>query len=182
MARAGAAETQSTSTQTTRARPPGDLPCGLWTSPLSPESVAAELGGPSWASVVGAEMWWCASRTTDATVKLLRWRADGAHASAVDVLGGTPLEADEFYRRVSPMFAVKDLRSPFVMMHGLDDIICRLDQSERFVTAARTLHGEHVCRAYLEFPGEGHGFRQASTLAAALEAELALFTEIMVLR
>ncbi|MBR7836030.1 S9 family peptidase [Actinospica durhamensis] len=95
------------------------------------------------------------------------------------LLGGGPEEADAFYRRVSPLLAVMQLRAPFVMMHGLDDTICRPDQSERFVAAARALHGEDVCRAYLRFPGEGHGFRHAASLAASLEAELALFTEVL---
>ena len=95
------------------------------------------------------------------------------------LLGGGPDEADAFYRRVSPLLAVKELRAPFVMMHGLDDTICRPDQSERFVAAARALHGEDICRAYLRFPGEGHGFRYAATLAASLEAELALFTQVL---
>ncbi len=97
------------------------------------------------------------------------------------LLGGTPPDSDEFYRRVSPLIGVKDLRSPFIMMHGLNDSICRIDQSDRFVEAAREQHGPDICRVYFRFPGEGHGFRHASTLAAALEAELALFREIMVL-
>ena len=96
------------------------------------------------------------------------------------LLGGAPGQADAFYRRVSPLLAVGQLRAPFVMMHGLDDTICHPDQSERFVAAARALHGEDICRAYLRFPDEGHGFRHAATLAAALEAELALFTEVLV--
>jgi len=98
------------------------------------------------------------------------------------LLGGTPAEADEFYRRVSPIAGIKDLRAPFVMMHGLKDDICRIDQSDRFVDAARAQHGAEICRVYFRFPGEGHGFRHAATLAAALEAELSLFREIMVLR
>lgn len=67
------------------------------------------------------------------------------------------------------------------MMHGLKDDICRIDQSDRFVDAARAQHGADICRVYFRFPGEGHGFRHAATLAAALEAELSLFREIMVL-
>lgn len=97
------------------------------------------------------------------------------------LLGGTPFEADGFYRRVSPLLGIKDLRSPFIMMHGLNDSVCRIDQSDRFVDAARGRHGADICRVYFRFPGEGHGFRHAATLAAALEAELALFREIMVL-
>ena len=65
-----------------------DARCGRWASPLTPDAVAAGLGGPSWTSVVGAETWWCASRTSDASIKLLRWRADGADRATWDVLGG----------------------------------------------------------------------------------------------
>jgi len=114
----------------------------------------------------------------------LSWYGDQTHdfesRYVFTLLGGAPDEANAFYRQVSPQLGIRDLRSPFVMMHGLDDDICRIDQSQHFVDAARAQHGADICRAYLQFPGEGHGFRHAATLAAALEAELALFQEVMV--
>lgn len=92
------------------------------------------------------------------------------------------LPADEpHFRRVSPLANAHRIRAPFVMLQGLDDEICHPDQARRIVEAVDAAHGPGLCRAHLEFPGEGHGFRRAGTIAAALDAELALFTDVMVL-
>ena len=92
------------------------------------------------------------------------------------------LPADEqHYRDVSPLAHAADITVPFVMLQGLDDTICRPDQARRVVAAVEQAHGPGLCRAFLEFPGEGHGFRRAGSIAASLEAELSLFDAVMVL-
>lgn len=76
------------------------------------------------------------------------------------------------YRDRSPVHHVDRITAPFLVLQGLDDVICPPAQCERFL--ARTA-GRGVPHAYIAFPGEGHGFRRAETVRRALEAELALY-------
>lgn len=109
------------------------------------------------------------------------WQGEQTHdfeSRYIDSLVGTlPADAEHF-RRVSPLAHAASIAAPFVMLQGLDDGICRPDQAERLVEAAPP----GLCRSFLHLPGEGHGFRRAESIAAALEAELTLFTDVMVLR
>jgi dipeptidyl aminopeptidase/acylaminoacyl peptidase len=61
---------------------------------------------------------------------------------------------------------------PFLLLQGLDDVICPPAQCERFVEEIDAARAPH---AYLTFEGEGHGFRRADTIVRAVEAELALY-------
>ncbi|MCS0638517.1 prolyl oligopeptidase family serine peptidase [Streptomyces sp. LP05-1] len=79
------------------------------------------------------------------------------------------------YRERSPIEHVDGITAPFLLLQGLDDVICPPTQSERFL--ARTA-GRGVPHAYLAFPGEGHGFRRAETVIRALEAEMALYVQV----
>ena len=49
-------------------------------------------------------------------------------------------------------------------------------QAELFLAA---LEGSGVPHAYLPFEGEAHGFRRAATVAAALEAELSFYGQVL---
>jgi dipeptidyl aminopeptidase/acylaminoacyl peptidase len=111
----------------------------------------------------------------------LTWSGEQTHdfeSRYLESLVGVLPEDEEHYRRVSPLAHAGSITAPYVMLQGLDDRICRPDQAERLVAA--TAPG--LCRAFLRFPGEGHGFRRAASISASLEAELALFTDVMVLR
>jgi dipeptidyl aminopeptidase/acylaminoacyl peptidase len=99
----------------------------------------------------------------------------------VESLVGRMPEDEERLRRVSPLGHAAEITAPFVMLQGLDDTICRPDQARRAVAAVEQAHGPGLCRTFLEFPGEGHGFRRAGSIAASLEAELCLFNAVMVL-
>ncbi|GAA5019885.1 prolyl oligopeptidase family serine peptidase [Kitasatospora paranensis] len=94
------------------------------------------------------------------------------------LLGVLPEDGDR-YRAVSPLAHADAITVPFVMLQGLDDTICRPDQARRLVDAVERAPGPGRCFRYLEFPGEGHGFRRAATVAAALQAELDLYAEVM---
>jgi dipeptidyl aminopeptidase/acylaminoacyl peptidase len=96
------------------------------------------------------------------------------------LVGELPRDQEHF-QRVSPLAAAENITVPFVMMQGLDDGICRPDQADRVVQAVEAAHGPDLCHAYLRFPGEGHGFREAASIRASLEAELALYRQVMVL-
>ncbi|WP_411074428.1 LpqB family beta-propeller domain-containing protein [Streptomyces sp. cmx-4-7] len=79
------------------------------------------------------------------------------------------------YEERSPVEHVDRITAPFLLLQGLDDVICPPAQAERFLS--RTA-GRGVPHAYLAFEGEGHGFRGAATLVRALKAELSLYAEV----
>jgi dipeptidyl aminopeptidase/acylaminoacyl peptidase len=68
---------------------------------------------------------------------------------------------------------------PFLLLQGLDDVICPPEQCERLL---ERMAGRGVPHAYLTFEGEGHGFRRAETTVRALEAELGLYGDVFGLR
>lgn len=108
------------------------------------------------------------------------WRGPGTHdfeSRYLDSLIGPWPEAAERYARVSPLRQADRIRSPFVIMQGLEDAICPPVQAERFL--ARLDNGDGtVPYAYLAFPGEQHGFRRAETVIACLQAELSAYAQV----
>ncbi|WP_128981469.1 LpqB family beta-propeller domain-containing protein [Streptomyces roseicoloratus] len=76
------------------------------------------------------------------------------------------------YRDRSPLENAEKITAPFLLLQGLDDVICPPAQAERFLAR---MAGRGVPHGYLAFAGEGHGFRRADTMTRALEAELALY-------
>lgn len=70
----------------------------------------------------------------------------------------------------SPLNRVARLRTPCILFQGLADRVVPPDQTERIADALRAA-GLRVELAL--YPGEGHGFRAAATIADALERELA---------
>lgn len=75
----------------------------------------------------------------------------------------------EVYRQRSPVHHMGQCRAALITFQGQDDKAVPPDQSRDIVAAAR-LAGCPV--AYLEFPGEGHGFRQGPNIVRAFQAEL----------
>lgn len=90
------------------------------------------------------------------------------------LIGPLPATRDR-YRERSPIEHVASLAGPALFLQGLDDQICPPEQVERFVAQLR---GTGVQHAYLAFEGEQHGFRKASTIVAALEAELSFYGRV----
>ncbi len=84
------------------------------------------------------------------------------------LVGELPADADVYAER-SPVGHVDRIAAPMLVMQGLDDAVVPPSQSEAIVAA---LEANGVPVTYLEFAGEGHGFRSADTIVAALEAEL----------
>jgi hypothetical protein len=114
----------------------------------------------------------------------LTWFGEQTHdfeSRYIESLVGLLPRDEEHFRRVSPLARAAGITAPFVMLQGLDDGICHPDQARRIVAAVEQARGPGLCRAFLQFPGEGHGFRRAGSIAASLEAELALFNAVMVL-
>ncbi|MEU7561572.1 prolyl oligopeptidase family serine peptidase [Streptomyces eurythermus] len=93
----------------------------------------------------------------------------------LESLIGPLAEVPARYAERSPITHADRLTVPFLLLQGLDDVICPPAQCERLL--ARTA-GRGVPHAYLTFEGEGHGFRRADTMIRALEAELSLYTQV----
>ncbi|MEU2880840.1 prolyl oligopeptidase family serine peptidase, partial [Streptomyces sp. NPDC007070] len=93
----------------------------------------------------------------------------------LETLVGPIDQVPERYAERSPATHADRLTAPFLLLQGLDDVICPPAQCERFLAR---LAGRKVPHAYLTFEGEGHGFRRAATLVRALEAELSLYAQV----
>ena len=92
-----------------------------------------------------------------------------------DRLVGPLPEAAATYRDRSPLHHTADLVGRVLLLQGSDDPIVPLDQAERFAAELRA--GGAACELRV-FPGEGHGFRAASTIEAALDAELGFYRSL----
>ena len=109
---------------------------------------------------------------------LRQWAENGTHdfeSRYLESLVGPLAEVPERYRDRSPAAHADRIRAPFLLLQGLDDVICPPAQCERFLDS---LAGHGVPHAYLTFQGEGHGFRRKETIVAALEAELSLYGQV----
>ncbi|MFF0792937.1 prolyl oligopeptidase family serine peptidase [Streptomyces spiralis] len=93
----------------------------------------------------------------------------------LESLVGPLAEVPERYAERSPAEHADRITAPFLLLQGLDDVICPPVQCERFLSR---LKGRGVPHAYLTFEGEGHGFRRAGTMVRALEAELSLYAQV----
>jgi len=90
----------------------------------------------------------------------------------MDRLVGPLPEAAATYRDRSPLHHTADLVGRVLLLQGSDDPIVPLDQAERFASELRA--GGAACDLVV-FPGESHGFRAATTIEAALDAELGFY-------
>ncbi len=90
------------------------------------------------------------------------------------LVGTLPEHADRYVER-SPSNHVDKLAGPVLLLQGLEDEVCPPEQADRFVAS---LDGSGLPHAYLTFDGEQHGFRRASTMTAALEAELSFYGQV----
>ncbi len=88
-----------------------------------------------------------------------------------------PLPGFEYvYAERSPAGHVTGATAPVLLLQGLDDPIVPPAQA-RSIAADLTAHG--IRHALLMFKGESHGFRRADTIAAALEAELSFYGQVL---
>jgi acetyl esterase/lipase len=109
---------------------------------------------------------------------LTGWGAGETHdfeSQYLETLVGPYAEVPERYEQRSPAAHADRVTAPFLLLQGLDDVICPPTQCERFLARMR---GRGVPHAYLTFEGEGHGFRRVDTLVRALEAELSLYAQV----
>ncbi|MEU5048760.1 prolyl oligopeptidase family serine peptidase [Streptomyces sp. NPDC021096] len=128
------------------------------------------------ASLVSTGLYACGAISFP-VMDLMSWADGGTHdfeSRYLETLIGPFAEFPDRYRDRSPLSRVDRVTAAFVLLQGLEDPVCPAAQSERFVTA---MAGRGVPHAYLAFEGEGHGFRRASSVVRALEAELSLYAQ-----
>ncbi|MFD7992327.1 LpqB family beta-propeller domain-containing protein [Streptomyces mexicanus] len=109
---------------------------------------------------------------------LTSWATGETHdfeSRYLESLVGPLAEVPGRYAERSPAEHADRITAPFLLLQGLDDVICPPAQCERFL---RRLQGRRVPHAYLTFAGEGHGFRRAETMVRALQAELSLYAQV----
>ncbi len=87
----------------------------------------------------------------------------------LDHLIGPWPEAAARYDERSPAHRAGELRGRVLLLQGDDDHVVPLAQAEAF---ARAVAATGASCELLVFPGEGHGFRRAESIEAALTAEL----------
>jgi dipeptidyl aminopeptidase/acylaminoacyl peptidase len=93
----------------------------------------------------------------------------------LDRLIGPYPEAADRYRERSPIHHTDQLSAPMILFQGLDDQVVPPAQAEAMVAA---LEAKGIPHAYLDFAGEGHGFRRADTIERAAEAELGFYGSV----
>ncbi len=93
----------------------------------------------------------------------------------LDQMVGPWPEAEATYRARSPLFHLDRVKTPLLLLQGLDDHVVPPSQAERMVEALRE---RGVPVAYVPFEGEGHGFVRAANIMRALRAEYTFYTRI----
>lgn len=137
---------------------------GGWTS-------AASLTSPQTAGL------YACGTITYPILDLTGWATGETHdfeSQYLESLVGPLDRFPERYRDRSPIQRADRIDVPFLLLQGLDDVICPPVQCERFL---EKVDGHAAPHAYIAFEGEGHGFRRAETIVRAVEAELALYTQ-----
>ena len=80
---------------------------------------------------------------------------DDSYIDWIAEMGGAPWDDPDRYRALSPFTFVKNVRTPTLFYHGLEDYRCPVPESERMYLALR-LRGVETMLAL--FPGENHSF------------------------
>ena len=91
------------------------------------------------------------------------------------LIGPYPERAD-LYQARSPLRHAGRLQTPVIFFQGLEDVVVPPSQAEALI---RALEEKSLPYAYLTFPGEQHGFRQADSIRRSLEAELGFYARIL---
>lgn len=85
------------------------------------------------------------------------------------------LGGEDALKERSPIHHVDGLRCPLIFFQGREDRIVPPNQAQLMVAALRR---KRLPVAYLEFPGEGHGFRDGGNIARCIGAEYAFFCRV----
>ncbi|KAH7910780.1 Alpha/Beta hydrolase protein [Hygrophoropsis aurantiaca] len=91
------------------------------------------------------------------------------------LIGGTIKEIPKVYRERSPVFHAENIVSPLLVLQGSEDRVVPPAQSEEIVKKIKEKPNGEDKVEYHVFEGEGHGWRRAENMKAALEYELAWY-------
>ncbi len=83
---------------------------------------------------------------------------------------------DSLYYRRSPVHHLHRLKSPMIVFQGLDDKVVPPSLSRELVSVLKERGIEHE---YVEYPGEGHGFRSSETNVDALTRETNFYIRVL---
>lgn len=92
------------------------------------------------------------------------------------LMGATAETSDEVFRARSPIYNAEKITSPVIFFQGAEDRVVPPEQSHKM---ADTLEKNGVPVVYVEFPGEGHGFRDARNIETALKNEYGFYARIL---
>jgi dipeptidyl aminopeptidase/acylaminoacyl peptidase len=93
----------------------------------------------------------------------------------LDQLVGPWPEARAAYEQRSPLRHADGIAVPLLLLQGLEDEVVPPTQTQQMAAA---LAANRVPHAAIYFPGEQHGWRQATTIRRAVEAELAFYAQV----
>ena len=85
-------------------------------------------------------------------------------------------EGAAIYAERSPLLHIDRLRTPVLLLQGLDDPIVLPAQAELFRDG---LAEKGLPHAYVAYEGESHGFRKAETIIDATQSELSFYGQVM---
>lgn len=88
----------------------------------------------------------------------------------------TANQAESRFMSRSPIFDIEHIQSPLILFQGLEDKVVPPAVSREMV---QTLAQNGVKHEYVEYSGEGHGFRKAETRIDALKREFAFFKQLL---
>ncbi|MCP4421977.1 MAG: S9 family peptidase [Chloroflexi bacterium] len=92
-----------------------------------------------------------------------------------DNLIGPYPEAKATYVERSPIHFVDQINCPLILFQGLEDKVVLPNQAEMMFEAVKV---KSIPVAYVAFPGEGHGFRDAANIKRILDGELYFYGRI----
>ena len=93
----------------------------------------------------------------------------------LDSMIGPYPEARDVYVARSPIHFTDQLNCPLLLFQGLEDRVVPPNQAEMMFEA---LKAKGVPVAYVPFPGEGHGFRQAANIKRTLDGTLYFLSQV----
>lgn len=96
-------------------------------------------------------------------------------ARYLDRLIGAYPDQQEIYKERSPINFTDKLDCPVIFFQGLEDKVVPPNQAEMMVEA---LQKKGLPVAYVAYPGEQHGFRQAENIQRTLEGELYFYSRV----
>lgn len=87
------------------------------------------------------------------------------------LIGDPKITSEEYVKR-SPISFADKITKPILLMHGTDDRVIPIEHSQKLY---KLLEHNNPLNKYIEFPGEGHGFRTTDSLTSSIQAELEFY-------